>query len=222
MPSVPLTLIRIILFGVTVPYWLWLAQARLSPAAVAACVVLGVAVAYPIVWVGRKLLDAKPTQERMQWITTGVHFLAVLSLGTVLIVAITTAGSWPGLAIPLDRRLSLALMMITGLLAFGTVVNLALRGWGAPFAISLTRRLATDWMYAWTRNPMVLFTLAFFVALGLWMQSTLFVTWVLLWLTPWFVFFLKVFEERELEIRLGKPYQDYKKKTPFMWPRRPR
>ncbi|MEX1071794.1 MAG: methyltransferase [Anaerolineales bacterium] len=77
---------------------------------------------------------------------------------------------------------------------------------GAPFAVALTRRVAMDWFYAWTRNPMVLSTMSFMVALGLWLQSALFVLWVLFWLTPAFIFFLKVYEERELEIRLGKPY----------------
>lgn len=221
MPSIQLTIIRVALFAATIPYWLWLAQARLRPGAIFVCVVLGIAVAYPVVWVGRRLLDAKPTREHMQWVTTGVHFLLLLCVGTALVAAVTTASEWRGWKIPLDGRISLVLMAITGLLAFATVINLALRGWGAPFAIALTRRLATDWLYAWTRNPMVLATLAFLVALGLWLQSALFIVWVLLWVTPWFVTFLKVYEERELEIRLGKGYREYQEKTPFLWPRRP-
>jgi protein-S-isoprenylcysteine O-methyltransferase Ste14 len=177
---------------------------------------------YPTVYLGRKLLDARPTKERMQWVTTAVHYVLLFFLGTSLIVATFTAEQWRGWLIPIDPGTSYLLMAITGLAAFATVVNLALRGWGAPFAIALTQRLATDWMYAWTRNPMVLATMAFFVSFGLWKQSALFVAWVLLWVVPAFVFFLKVYEERELEIRLGKPYLEYRKKTPFMWPRRPK
>ncbi|HLD94942.1 MAG TPA: methyltransferase [Anaerolineales bacterium] len=222
MPSLLLIFIRVLLFGATIPYWLWLAREPLNPVATFACIILAVAASYPTVWIGRRLLDAKPSKEQMQWVTTGVHFLLLLCLGTAIIAAIITANDWRGWAIPLDKSISYWLMVVTSLIAFATVVNLALRGWGAPFAITLTRRLATDWMYAWTRNPMVLSTLAFFVALGLWLQSTLFVLWVLLWLTPAFVFFLKVYEERELEIRLGKSYLDYRAKTSFMWPRRPR
>jgi len=37
-----------------------------------------------------------------------------------------------------------------------TVINLALKGFGAPFFIVLSRKLAADWLYAWTRDPMVL------------------------------------------------------------------
>lgn len=223
MPSIQLTVIRFLLFGATIPYWPWLARQPLSPTAIFACVILGVAAGYPIVvWLGRRLLDAKPTKQRMEWVTTGLHFLLMVSFGTSLVVAIFTVDQWRGWVIPLDPRIGWVLMAITGLAAFATVINLALRGWGAPFAISLTRRLATDWLYAWTRNPMVLSTLAFFVALGLWLQSALFVLWVLLWLTPAFVFFLKKYEERELEIRLGKAYSAYRAKTPFIWPRRPK
>jgi protein-S-isoprenylcysteine O-methyltransferase Ste14 len=199
-----------------------LAQAQLNPLSIFVCVILAVAASYPFVWLGRKLLDAKPTKERMQWVTTGVHFWLLFLLGTAIIAAITSTTDWRGWVIPMDRNISYWLMIATSLIAFATVINLALRGWGAPFAIALTRRLATDWLYAWTRNPMVLSTLAFFVALGLWLQSGLFVLWVLLCLTPAFIFFLKVFEERELEIRLGKPYLAYRDKTPFMWPKRPK
>ncbi len=222
MVGIPLIFVRVLLFGSSIPYWLWLATQRLNPIATFACVLLAVAACYPVVWLGRKLLDAKPTKARMQWITTGVHFLLLLFLGTGIVAAITTAGTWRGWVIPFDKQISYWLVVVTSLIAFATVINLALQGWGAPFAIALTRRLATDWLYAWTRNPMVLFTLASLVSLGLWLQSALFILWVLLWLTPAFVFFLKVYEERELEIRLGKPYLKYRAKTPFMWSRKPK
>jgi protein-S-isoprenylcysteine O-methyltransferase Ste14 len=103
-----------------------------------------------------------------------------------------------------------------------TVVNLALRGLGAPFAIALSRRLASDWMYAWTRNPMVLSLLAFLLSTGLWLRSLWFILWVLALPTPVMLAFLKWFEERELEIRFGQSYRDYSARTPMLWPRRPR
>jgi protein-S-isoprenylcysteine O-methyltransferase Ste14 len=77
-------------------------------------------------------------------------------------------------------------------------------------------------LYAWTRNPMVLAALAFFLSLGIWFQSTLFVFWVLIFFTPAILFFLKMYEERELELRFGASYLNYKNKTPFLWPRKPR
>jgi protein-S-isoprenylcysteine O-methyltransferase Ste14 len=114
------------------------------------------------------------------------------------------------------------LVVITGTAALLTVINLALRGLGAPFAIALSKRLAVDWLYAWTRNPMVLATLACLLSLGIWFQSALFVLWVLLLVTPALLVFVKVYEERELEIRFGASYLEYKSRTPMLFPRRPR
>jgi hypothetical protein len=50
----------------------------------------------------------------------------------------------------------------------------------------------------------------------------LFVLWVLILFAPALLFFVKVFEERELEIRFGAPYLDYKSRTPMLFPRKPK
>jgi protein-S-isoprenylcysteine O-methyltransferase Ste14 len=102
------------------------------------------------------------------------------------------------------------------------VINLALKGFGAPFFIALSQKLAADWMYAWTRNPMLLAGFAFFLSLGILFQSTLFVLWVLIIVIPAFLFFVKVYEERELEFRFGASYLEYKSRTPMLFPRKPK
>ena len=79
-----------------------------------------------------------------------------------------------------------------------------------------------DWLYAWTRNPMVLATLALGLSLGGWLQSVLFVLWVLILFAPAMLFIVKVYEERELEIRFGASYLEYKSRTPVLFPRKPR
>ncbi len=106
--------------------------------------------------------------------------------------------------------------------AFLSVVNLALRGLGAPFAVKISSRLATDWMYSWTRNPMVLCTLAWMIAGALMFRSVWLMAWLAVSATPGWLFFVKRYEERELEIRFGAAYLQYKARTPFLWPRRPR
>jgi len=52
-----------------------------------------------------------------------------------------------------------------------TVVNPAIQGPGAPFAVALSKKIADGWLYSRTRNPMVLGALLFAVVLGLWLQS---------------------------------------------------
>ena len=114
------------------------------------------------------------------------------------------------------------LVWITGAATGFTVLNLAIRGLGAPFAAKLSSRLATDWMYAWTRNPMLLCTLALLVSVGLRYRSAWFVVWVIAIVSPGWIFFVRRYEERELEIRFGQPYLDYKARTAFIWPHNPK
>jgi len=177
---------------------------------------------FPIVWLARRLLDQKPTPGRLDWITTFVHYAMLIIIGVVIIRAVITHADWIGWKIPIPAEIGLVLAIITGAAGLFSVLNLALKGLGAPFAIALSEKVAVDWMYAWTRNPMVLATLALLVSLGLWYQSALFVVWVLVLFTPALLFFVKVYEERELELRFGASYLEYKARTPMLFPRKPR
>ena len=178
--------------------------------------------AYPVVCLGRKILDRRPTVSRAVWTTTFVHFALGFSFGIPIVRAVGTHRDWPGAVLPIPSGIGLTLVMITAAASLLTVANLALKGFGAPFFIVLSRKLAADWLYARTRNPMALAVLAFFLSLGVWFQSLLFVLWVLFLLTPTLLVFLKVYEERELEIRFGASYLAYKSRTPMLFPGRPR
>ena len=57
------------------------------------------------------------------------------------------------------------------------------------------------------------------LAVGMISGSTAFTLGVLFGLIPAHLFFLKYFEELELELRLGEPYAEYKSKVPFLLPR---
>ena len=150
-----------------------------------------------------------------------VHYGLLLLFGMAIIRAVTTHQDWSGWKIPIPVEIGWILFGVTGIVALLTVINLALKGLGAPFAIALTRKLAMDWFYAWTRNPMVLATFAWLLSTGIWFQSAMFVLWVLVIFAPALLTFVKVYEERELEIRFGAPYLEYKSRTPMLFPRRP-
>jgi protein-S-isoprenylcysteine O-methyltransferase Ste14 len=183
----------------------------------------GVVLVFPIVWLGRKVLDRNQTTiSRVAWTTTFVQSALMFPLGVPIVRAIATHKDWSGWVLPVPSEIGLALVIITGAASLLTVINLALKGFGAPFFIELSRKLASDWLYAWTRNPMVLAVLAFLVSLGIWFQSVLFVLWVLILFAPALLFFVKVYEERELEIRFGASYLEYKSRTPMLFPRRPK
>jgi protein-S-isoprenylcysteine O-methyltransferase Ste14 len=184
-------------------------------------IVGGVLLTFPLVWLGRKILDRHKTIGGAVWITTFVHFGLGFTFGVPIVRAITTHQDWSGWVLPVPSVIGLILVIITGAAFLLTVINLALKGFGAPFFIALSRKLAADWMYAWTRNPMVLAGLSLFLSLGIWFKSAMFVLWVLIMFAPALLFFVKVFEERELEFRFGASYQEYKSKTPMLFPRKP-
>lgn len=214
-------LIRIAMFALVFLSWMWVLAQPFSTTLNLAIIVGAILLVFPVVWLGRLLLDGDPDPEDAVWMTTLMHALVMVLFGAAIIRAISTYESWRIWFIPVPEAVGLALAILTGTLAVLAVMNLALRGWGAPFGIALSRRLAVDWLYAWTRNPMVLATLAFLVTLGLVFQSGLFILWVVLLVAPALLFFVKVFEERELEIRFGEPYRQYRAKTPLLLPRKP-
>jgi len=214
--------LRIALLLLAVALWLWVYLQPFPEGVNLAVIVGGLLLVFPIVWVGRKVLDRQPTQVRAVWITTFIHYGVAIPMGAAVIRAVITQADWHGWTLPVPLEVGMLLCVFTGVAGVMAVGNLALKGLGAPFAIALSQRLAVDWMYAWTRNPMVLAALAFLVSLGIWFQSGLFVAWALFLFTPALLFFVKVYEERELAIRFGASYLEYKARTPMIFPRRPR
>ena len=197
------------------------ADARLSSVMNLSVIVVGVLSTFPVVWLGKRILARHPTIGHAVWTTTFVHFALGLTLGVPTVRAITTHRDWTGWVLPVPSGVGFALVIATGAVSLLTVFNLALKGLGAP-GIALSRKLAADWFYAWTRNPMLLAGLAFFLSLGIWFQSALFVLWVLILFAPAVLFFIRVYEERELECRFGTSYLEYKSRTPMLFPRRPK
>jgi protein-S-isoprenylcysteine O-methyltransferase Ste14 len=213
---------RIALMAFSWFLWWWAFNTPLSNVMNLSIIVGGVLLVFPLVWLGRKILDRHLTTSGVAWITTFVQFAVGNLFFVAIIRAVTTHQDWPDWVLPVPAEIGLLLAIITGAAFLLTVVNLALKGFGAPFYIALSRKLAADWLYAWTRNPMALAILAFLLSLGIWFQSVLFVLWVLILFAPALLVFLKVYEERELEYRFGASYLEYKSRTPMLFPRRPR
>jgi len=214
--------INIVLLAITWFIWLWALDQPLSNVMDLSFIVGGVLLVFPIVWLGRLVLDRQPTTSRAAWITTFVHYSVGILFGAAIIRAVVTHQDWSGWTLPIPVGIGLVLVIITGVVVLATMVNLALKGLGAPFAIALSKKLAVDWLYAWTRNPMVLAALAFLLSLGILLQSALFVLWVLILFTPALLFFVKIYEERELGIRFGASYLEYRSRTPMLFPSKPR
>ena len=158
-----------------------------------------------------------------------VHFLFFAGLGTPILISIF----YPGLT-HLDELIGLdplplkpffliigIILAIPGLYFLG-ISNKSLRALGSGAnAFRLTKRIVEQDIYKYTRNPMSLGYYLFSLSVGLMSGSTLFTLSVLLGIIPAHVFFLKFFEELELELRFGESYKQYKQKVPFMIPKIP-
>jgi len=216
-----LALARLFGLALTVACWYFASSMKPGGAWHAAMIWGAPLLAFPISLLGRKALDAQPGIQRTEWANVIVHYAMMISLGVSLFPALRLVLREPVITVPVLAQISWALVTVTGAGTLMTVLNLALRGLGAPFAVKLSSRLATDWMYAWTRNPMVLCTLACFFSLGLRHQSAWFPLLMAVSVSPGWIFFVKIYEERELELRFGSSYKEYRARTPFLWPRRP-
>jgi protein-S-isoprenylcysteine O-methyltransferase Ste14 len=206
-------------FLATLFIWNWAAQQR-DPLWLAPAIALVIPLLiFPLTWMGRVSLDRDPTSAHADPVTRVVHFLVMCVIGSALICAAVASDRLPWGKLPFPARLADALTALTAIAVLLTVLNLAIRGFGAPWAISLSKRLATDWLYARTRNPMVLCLVLFLFCFGLHLHSALFLAWVAIVFIPAMVVFVRFYEERELEIRFGPSYLEYRAHTPMFLPR---
>lgn len=172
---------------------------------------------YPMTLLGRRALRGADVKGA-EWTNSFMHYAIGIALACGIFPAFQVVGVRPGTAIPFPRQISWWILVASGTAAMLSVANLAIRGLGAPWAIKLSSRLASDWMYRWTRNPMGFSSLVFLVCYGLYAGSLWFVLWASLIVSPAWMFFARMYEERELEIRFGQSYRDYRARTSFMIP----
>jgi protein-S-isoprenylcysteine O-methyltransferase Ste14 len=155
-----------------------------------------------------------------------MHFLFFAGLETPFLVSLFYPGlthldeliglqPWPGRAMFLIGGIVLA---VPGLYLLA-VSNKSLRALGSGTnAFRLTSHIVEADIYKYTRNPMSLGYYLFALALGFISGSTLLTLYVLFGLIPAHLFFLRFFEELELELRLRESYKEYKQKTAFLIP----
>ena len=155
-----------------------------------------------------------------------MHFLFFAGLGTPFLIGLF----YPGLT-HLDELIGLkplpwrSVFLIAGIalavpgLYFLAVSNKSLRALGSGTnAFRLTKHIVEADIYSYTRNPMSLGYYLFALSVGFISGSTLLTLYVLFGLIPAHLFFLRFFEELELELRLGESYEAYKQKTSFLIP----
>lgn len=156
-----------------------------------------------------------------------MHFLFFAGMGVPLLIGVFSPGlthfdELAGLKSLPWRTFFLVLGIILAIpgLYFLVITNKLLRALGSGAnAFRLTKRIVAEDVYKFTRNPMSLGFYLWTLALGLCSGSTFITLVVLLGWIPAHIFFLKYFEELELELRFGESYLEYKKSVSFLIPK---
>ena len=159
--------------------------------------------------------------ERRRWILTPVIALIFLSVIALLIIAALLMDKWLNLPrlsyFPWTLIISIVLLLPGFILYFWTIgIFTELHGTAVP--INPPQELITTGPYAYSRNPMMLGIFLMLFGTGFFIGS-LALTVIF---TPLFILLMSVYamlvEEKELELRYGQKYLDYKKRVPMYIP----
>lgn len=130
--------------------------------------------------------------------------------------AVFGLGSLPGKAPVLVFGIVLFLIgMYYGLASSRLLAKI---GRGA-MAFKFSKSVVVSGVYDQLRNPMALGYYLMLLGVGLMAHSTYFFFFNLLIVIPSHIFYIKYFEEFEVELRLGDSYIEYKRQTPFLIPK---
>lgn len=161
-----------------------------------------------------------PRQRLLAMAVEGVVFLALLPyLLFRLGAAIDGWMGWPSLHYPPVNAVVGGLVAIAGwLLAIWTIYVQFTVGRGTPVPLMATKKLIIQPPYAYCRNPMVLGTIGVFIGLAIVFGSIGSLLLVLIAIALLLMYVRRV-EEREMVMRFGEEYLEYKRRTPFLIPR---
>lgn len=172
-------------------------------------------------WI-RLIFTVATGSRKVRMILTPVVGLSYFLLASLFAVLALVLDRWleapPFPPLPLNLYAGLPLCAAGLSLVCWCVINF-LRVKGTPVPFNPPPVLVTSGPYAYVRNPMLggIFILLF--GLGAVLQSI----FLMLVFTPLFILInvleIKMIEEPELEMRLGKAYREYKKKTPMFFPK---
>ncbi len=150
----------------------------------------------------------------------GVFFLGILPVSLVYLSPL------------LDRQLglpSLAFGAINLILGLGlAAAGYLFGGWavyvqftlgrGTPVPIMATQQLIIQKPYNYCRNPMALGAIVAFVGIAT-LAGSISAVAVVLILAIALLIYIKTLEEKEMELRFGEAYREYRRQTPFILPR---
>ena len=159
-------------------------------------------------------------QRLTAMLPAAVFFLLILPITLIAVGdAIDRWLHWqPMLFDPINLILAVV-FLLTGLF-FGmwSIVAQFIIGRGTPVPLMATQKLIVQPPFTYCRNPMTLGTIVAYLGVAILFGSIGSVLLVLLG-GGLLLTYIKQIEEKELELRFGQDYLEYKKQTPFLIPR---
>lgn len=128
------------------------------------------------------------------------------------------AGWSPVLTAPLNWIVGLLLILPSWLLAMWTNYAQISLGRGTPVPLMATQKLIITPPFTLCRNPMTLGTIGMYSGVAL-LFNSLGALILVLPGTIALLTYIKLIEEKEMQLRFGQEYLDYKARTPFLIPR---
>lgn len=149
-------------------------------------------------------------------------FLFVLILPYLLVILLPRLDAW--LSLPnlqfgfVNYLLGISLILIGGFYGFWSIYSQLSRASGTPLPMMPTQKLLIDGPFKQCRNPMTFGTITAYLGVGILVGSLASIIFILI-IGGLLLTYLKCFEERELEMRFGEAYLNYKKNSSFFFPR---
>ena len=170
----------------------------------------------------RMIFTVVTGSRKMRMLLTPATALSFFTVSSLLVLASWALDRAIGLPIfppcPFNLFVGIPLFCVGLFLVFLCAAAFA-RAEGTPVPFSPPPALVTSGLYSYVRHPMMSGVYLAILGLGMLLKSIM----VVFIFTPVFILLsvleIKMIEEPELEIRLGKAYLNYKKKTPMFIPK---
>ncbi len=173
----------------------------------------------------QKFLDqAKHEYSSRERITAlmveGVFFLGILPGAVVFFSPLLDRQfKLPSLAFGVSQIILGGAFVAAGiLLAWWTIYVQFTLGRGTPVPLMATQQLIVQKPYNYCRNPMALGTIVAGLGVAI-LIGSISAAVLILALAVLLLAYIKFLEEKEMEMRFGEAYREYRKQTPFIIPR---
>jgi protein-S-isoprenylcysteine O-methyltransferase Ste14 len=163
--------------------------------------------------------EYSPKQRSAALAVEGVVFLVVLPFALIALGSSIDRGlQWtPVLVQPVNLVLGACLSAAGWLLGAWSVYVQFTLGRGTPVPLMATQKLIVQPPYTCCRNPMALGAIVMYLGVAVVFGSMGAAALVLLGATV-LLTYIKCVEEKEMELRFGQEYLEYRQRTPFLIP----